>query len=118
MTLIKHSPNTTLKTNSEQSTTFLVKLSTPFVSAVKRIDKMFTRTRSDTVVVKGMGKAMEKTLGIGGTFDDKLGYSVGYYTGSVEVLDEVVDEEDEAHESVYKKRMVSYVELRIRKDRK
>ena len=65
-----------------------------------------------------MGKAIEKTLSLGTHFQSN--YPVEVLTGSVEVLDEfrvneASDSEDEDEEkTLYQKRMVSYVELRIR----
>lgn len=60
------------------------------------------------VVVKGMGKTIEKTLGLGNSLI-KDGYKVDVRTGSVEVVDEFEVEDD----TLFQKRMVSYVELQI-----
>lgn len=59
--------------------------------------------------IKGMGKAIEKTLAIGNYFRERE-YKVEVFTGSEEVLDEFVGEERR-----YEKRMVSLVELRLTK---
>lgn len=66
----------------------------------------FKRVRH--IVVKGMGKTIEKTLGLGNNLI-KDGYKVDVRTGSVEVVDEFEVEDD----NLFKKRMVSYVELQI-----
>ncbi|KAK6456695.1 Rpp20 subunit of nuclear RNase MRP and P-domain-containing protein [Scheffersomyces xylosifermentans] len=133
---IKHSANTKLVSVIERETTFLVKSKTPFISAVKQIQRSLDKfnkkiNKKSTnkyqggdykkvkyIVVKGMGKAMEKTLSLGVHFEEN--YKVDVFTGSVEVLDEfkinenASDSEDEDdEETIYKKRMVSYVELRI-----
>lgn len=71
------------------------------------------------ITVKGMGKSIEKTLGILLNFQER--YKVDVLTGSVEVLDEfdmeeknsAGDEEMVDDEKVYKKRMVSSIEGRI-----
>ncbi|KAK6465849.1 hypothetical protein DFJ63DRAFT_317041 [Scheffersomyces coipomensis] len=142
---IKHTSNIRIQPVIERETTFLVKSSTPFISAVKKIQKLLdkfdkslissnSRTRAKTkyqngeykninyIVVKGMGKTIEKTLSLGLHFDKELHYQVDIITGSVQVLDEFKeqneeqDEEeegDEFNDSIYKKRMVSNIELRI-----
>lgn len=128
---IKHSANINLQKNVEKETTFLVKSSTPFVSALKKINKMldkFNKTVNKStnkyqggefkkvkyIVVKGMGKSIESTLGLAGIFQDQHDYKVDILTGSVEVLDEFVPEENKTLDDIiYKKRMVSSIELRI-----
>ncbi|CUM62834.1 uncharacterized protein PRCAT00000392001 [Priceomyces carsonii] len=130
---IKHAPLVPIKLVVEHETQILIKTSTPYVAALKRIRKAldkFDKTSTSNkkycngeykkvkyISVKGMGRAIEKTLSIGLNFQDELGYRIDILTGSVEVLDEfeVDDEngEEEYEESVYKKRMVSFVEVRI-----
>lgn len=61
------------------------------------------------VKIKGMGKAIEKTLAIGNYFKER-DYKVEVFTGSEEVLDEFVGEERR-----YEKRMVSFVEVTLMK---
>lgn len=127
-THIKRSPNNEIKTLVERETCYLVKSGTPFVAAVKRIvlilakfDKSQLKHRRfqggeykkvKYITVKGMGKAMEKAISIALKFEE-LEYKVDYLTGSVEVLDEYKDDSEEDEDSVYQKRMVSYVEARI-----
>lgn len=131
---IKHSANSTIPLNIDKETTFLVKTKTPYVSAVKQIQRILDKfnkkvnkkrkfqggeyKKLNYITVKGMGKAIEKTLSLGTHFQSN--YPVEVLTGSVEVLDEfrvneASDSEDEDEEkTLYQKRMVSYVELRIR----
>lgn len=135
---IKHSPNYQIVLKIERETTFLVKSSSPFIAAVKRINKMLEKFSKASgsknakfrggdyqkvkyVTVKGMGKSIEKTLSLGLKYQNELMHKVDIVTGGVEVLDEFkVKEEDEDDEmddgdrkSVYKNRMVSFVECRI-----
>lgn len=125
---IKHSSNVNIKLIVEQETTFLVKSSTPFVSALKRINKMlnkFNKTITKTnkyqageykkvkyITVKGMGKSIENTLSIANRLQNNYHYKVDVLTGSVEVLDEFVPETD-SFDSTFQKRKVSTVELRV-----
>ncbi|ODV67248.1 hypothetical protein HYPBUDRAFT_6531 [Hyphopichia burtonii NRRL Y-1933] len=133
VTHIKHSPNNELQSKINQETTFLVKSSTPYISAIKRIKKILEKFDKTTlpnkkyqrgdykkvkyILVKGMGKAIEKTLSIGLNYKEDLKYKVDIITGTVEVYDEFqpkIDSEDEDEaESSIEKRRVSYVEIRI-----
>mmetsp|Transcript_6910 Transcript_6910/g.8774 ORF Transcript_6910/g.8774 Transcript_6910/m.8774 type:complete len:158 (-) Transcript_6910:14-487(-) len=133
---IKHSPNTLPLLKSEHETTFLVKSSTPYISALKRIQKILAKFDKSVlpnrkyqnveykkvkyVTVKGMGKAIENTLSIALKFQDELNYKVDILTGSIEVLDEfqVTSNDDDSDndyndDKIFKKRMVSYIEARI-----
>lgn len=133
---IKHSPNTTPYLQVVCDTTFLVKSKTPYVSALKRITKKLDKYTRATqlrdrhslgaykkvqyITVKGMGRAIEKTLLLALEFQDRLMYRTDIQTGSVEVIDEFKmedgadsDWDEDDRELVYKKRMVSYVEVRI-----
>lgn len=133
---IKHSPNTVPLLKIEHETTFLVKSSTPYISALKRIQKILAKFDKSVlpnkkyqnveykkvkyITVKGMGKAIENTLSIALKFQDELNYKVDILTGSVEVLDEFQigtngDDSDNDYndETLFKKRMVSYIETRI-----
>lgn len=123
------SKHPSIKTLSHQKikTTIYVKSKTPYVSALKRINKFMSqlpRHGSEYVTVMGMGKAVEKTLSLGCYFQDTKGRKVEIITKSIEVLDEVVvndgDQEDEQNilheedlETTLRKRLVSGVELRI-----
>lgn len=140
-TLIKHSPNTALRLQVENETVFLVKSSTPHVSALKRINKMldkFDKTINPSlkhqrgeykkvryISVKGLGRAIEKTLALGVVFQTKLNYKVDVLTSTVEVMDEIrvknavsnakdedSDDEDEDARSL-QVRSTSCVEVRI-----
>lgn len=133
---IKHSPNTVPLLKIENETTFLVKSSTPYISALKRIQKILAKFDKSVlpnkkyqnvdykkvkyITVKGMGKAIENTLSIALKFQDELNYKVDILTGSIEVLDEFLigpngDDSDNEYndENIFKKRMVSYIETRI-----
>lgn len=132
---IKHSPNTQIRLKIENETTFLVKSTTPYISALKRIQKILAKfdksvlpnkkyqnmeyKKVNYITVKGMGKAIENTLSIALKFQDELNYKVDILTGSVDVLDEfnvnAGDDSDNDYndDTIFKKRMVSYVESRI-----
>ncbi|KAG5418770.1 hypothetical protein I9W82_003488 [Candida metapsilosis] len=104
---IKHSPQTKRLTETQFNSTFLVKSSTPFISAIKRINKQlakFTKQQAGGgtgqrkfqneqykkvkyLTAKGMGKSIEKTLKLAMHFQSQ-GYKVDILTGSVQVLDE------------------------------
>lgn len=131
----KHSPNTQIRLKIENETTFLVKSTTPYISALKRIQKILAKfdksvlpnkkyqnmeyKKVNYITVKGMGKAIENTLSIALKFQDELNYKVDILTGSVDVLDEfnvnAGDDSDNDYndDTIFKKRMVSYVESRI-----
>ncbi|WLF80212.1 hypothetical protein PVL30_003988 [Lodderomyces elongisporus] len=158
----KHSPVQKLQNETEFNSTILIKSSTPFISALKRIQKQLnkfsksaaTSTSSKKyqndqykklqyIKVRGMGKCLEKTLKLALKFQE-LNYRVDIVTGSIEVIDEFEklenedEEEDEEEEKmdvdvdvdvgketmqeddvfddeerIYRKRMVSTVEVRI-----
>lgn len=134
-TIIKHSPNSKIGLKTEADTTFLVKSKTPYISAIKRIDKMlekFDKASLDHkkyqrgeykkvkyVVVKGMGRAIEKTTSIGLHYMTQKAYKVDIRTGTVEVLDEIKtalaysSKDDSDEESLFKKRNASFVEVRV-----
>ncbi|EMG48468.1 POP7 Ribonucleases P/MRP protein subunit POP7 [Candida maltosa Xu316] len=131
---IKHSSNLKPFTETENKSIFLIKSSTPYISALKQITKLlnnFTKSKNvkkfqnesfknvKYVTVKGMSKTIEKTLNLAIHFQDK-NYKVDILTGSVKVLDEFVptknvpeEEEDEDDDRIYQKRMVSSIEVRI-----
>ncbi|KAI5965559.1 uncharacterized protein KGF55_000921 [Candida pseudojiufengensis] len=109
---IKHSPNINIQSETQFNSTFLVKSSTPYVSALKKIDKILTKFNKSKnqhqnsnsssnkkfqnenykklkyITVKGMGKTIEKTLKIAMNFKFELNYKVDIITGSIQVLDE------------------------------
>lgn len=139
--LIKHSANTNIRLVVEQETTFLMKSSTPFVSALKKINKImdkFNKTLTkDTnkyqrgeykklkyITVKGMGKSIENTLGIANRLQNDYHYKVDILTGTVEVLDEFAKSEESLTTGetnskggdpliTFQKRKVSTIELRV-----
>ena len=117
--IIKHSPRTKRLTQTERDLTFFLKLSTPYIAALKRIQKMMGRIeRKKTTnygnvkyfTVKGMGKTMATVVLLAQEFNDRR---IDVLTGSEEVVDEVVRDAEEDDENEYTKRMVSYIELRI-----
>ncbi|CAK7911282.1 ribonucleases P/MRP protein subunit Pop7p [[Candida] anglica] len=139
-TLIKHSTNTQPQSQIERETIFLVKSSTPFVSALKRITKILNKfnklSRTNKrfqngdykkvkyITIKGMGRAMEKTLSLGLKFQEELQYKTEILTKSIEVLDEYKmnkdengnsesESDDEDKETLFQKRMVSCIEVRV-----
>ncbi|ODQ80839.1 hypothetical protein BABINDRAFT_12943 [Babjeviella inositovora NRRL Y-12698] len=100
-----------------------LKSSTPYVSALKRIQKHIIQLPKKQpsvkyVTVKGMGvKPVEKLMQLAVFFQVEEGFKVDMFTSSVEVLDEYVEEDEESGSSVFKKRLVSSVVMRIwRKD--
>lgn len=127
--VIKHPP---LKKYSytELDTTLYVKSSTPFMSAVKRINKMISKfdeipnkrgklvrrgnisKKVKYITVKGMGKCLEKVLNIGIHFQSE-NFKVDTFTKTIGVLDEIVDGNEDETESELKKRNVGAIEIRI-----
>ena len=102
---IKHSANLKPLTETQASSTFLIKSRTPYISSLKKITKTldkFNKTKSNVkkyqneqfknvkyITVKGMNKTIEKVLSLALHFQDK-NYKVDILTGSVEVLDEFI----------------------------
>lgn len=134
-TLVKHSISRDIPTQVERETLFLVKSATPFISAVKRIDSILDKFDRDAVEhkkfhrgnykkikhirVKGLGKAMEKVASLAAHYSKK-GYKVDVLTGSIEVTDEIhrksehsTKDDDSDTECDYKKRKISYMELKV-----
>ncbi|TID28619.1 hypothetical protein CANINC_002375 [Pichia inconspicua] len=127
--VIKHPP---LKRFSytELDTTIYVKSSTPFMSAVKRINKMITKfeeipnkrgnlvrrgnvsKKINYVTVKGMGKCLQKVLNIGIYFQNE-NFKVDTYTKTVGVIDEILNDPEDKLEADMKKRNVGAIEIRI-----
>lgn len=136
MSIIKHRPNTAIATQIEKETTFLVKAQTPYIAAIKRIDrilakfdvtnidhKKFQRGQYKSVKyirVKGMGRAIDKATSIALHYMVKKSYKVDIYTGTVEVVDEVsggseykTKDGDSDCETTFRKRNTSCVEVKI-----
>lgn len=133
--LIKHNPGTKLRNKTALDTTILVKGSTPYMLAVKRIDKMLEKFDTSGVnhkkyqlgeykkvrylTVKGMGKAINTAISVALHFQTQKEYKVDVTTGTVEVLDELrqtlehstKDSDDE--EATFQKRQASYVSIKI-----
>mgnify|MGYP004706559727 CR=1 FL=1 len=131
--LIKHAPLRPYRHN-ELDTTVYIQSKTPFISAVKRIEKMLINFENipnkrgnlirrgnidmncNYITVKGMGKAISKVINIGMKFKFDEKFNVDFFTKSVGVLDEFVKEEEEEEEdddSDLQKRNVGGVEIRI-----
>lgn len=123
---VKHSaPKPYLQ--SESTKVVFVKSSTPYVSALKRIERLLkdfepkinrrgqpivkSGTTTEYVQVKGMGKAIGKVTSLGVHFKYEKKLRVDTFTRSIGVLDEFVDPEGE--DDVLRKRNVSAVELHI-----
>lgn len=133
--IVKHNPDTKLRSKTALDTTFLVKGSTPFVSAVKRIDRMLEKFDTNGtgyrkyllgeykkvrfLTIKGMGKAIDTVVSLGLHYKHKKQYKVDVKTGTVEVLDELKKpleystKESDDEESEFKKRRASYVDVKI-----
>lgn len=136
---IKHSANLKPFTETQSSSIFLIKSKTPYISSLKKITKIldkFNKTKNNNkkyqneqfknvkyITIRGMNKTIEKVLNLGIHFQDK-NYKVDILTDSVEVLDEFIpttsttnddeeDDEEDDDERIYKKRMVSSIEVRI-----
>lgn len=127
--LTKHQPLQRYVYNNRKMTTVLnLKGSTPFVSALKRIDRMLknlipatnkkgnetTRPKNDVqfVTVQGMGKCIPKLMDVCTQFNGK-GHRVEMFTRSVAVLDEFSDINDEDEEDILRKRQVGCLEVHI-----
>lgn len=132
--MVTHSTNTKLLPQAERETTVFVKASTPYVSALKRLDRILEKfdtvgvhhhkyqrgeyKKIKYVTVKGMGRAIDKTLSVALHYQGKQ-HKVDVYTGTVEVVDEVKasasyatkDESDE--ETDLRGRSVGYVEAKV-----
>lgn len=141
---IKHSPNLAPFNETQNASNFLIKSSTPYVSAIKQITKKlnkFSKSKNSHTInkfqneqyktikyitVKGMGKTIEKVASIGTHFQKD--YKVDVLTGSTTVLDEFApiesnqepdnenksdDDDDGDDKTIYKKRTVSSIEIRI-----
>lgn len=105
-------------TQVEHDLTFLVKLTTPYVSAVKQINRKLKRIHRKRTTnyqlvkfftVKGMGKAMATVALLLQEFGTK---KVEVFTGTEEVVD-TVKADTEGADDEYKLRKVSYIELRV-----
>ncbi|EJS44769.1 pop7p [Saccharomyces arboricola H-6] len=124
---VKKHPSLKTLTHKQIHTTIFIKSKTPYVSALRRINKFLDNVHkhgSSYVVVLGMGKAVEKTLALGCHFQDQKNKKIEVFTKSIEVLDEVLtgdqediesegDVDDDDKETELKKRTISGVELRI-----
>ncbi|OBA19374.1 hypothetical protein METBIDRAFT_33545 [Metschnikowia bicuspidata var. bicuspidata NRRL YB-4993] len=133
--MIRNSPNTRILLKTEIQTTIFVKSSTPYVSALKRVDRLlekFDRLPTNykqfqqgeykkvrSLSVKAMGSAMEKAVSIGLHFKENMGYQVDFFTGTVEVVDELKTTEipntrdDSEDETELRGRNVSCVQVTI-----
>ncbi|QPG76053.1 hypothetical protein FOA43_003439 [Brettanomyces nanus] len=122
--LVKHAPPRVYHQN-EGSHVVYVKSSTPFVSAIKRIERCLDGFRPvpnrrgkyvaksgkhiKYIEVKGMGWAMSKVMNLGLHFKYEKQLKVEVYTKTIGVFDEFVGSDDET----FQKRNVSSVELHI-----
>lgn len=137
MKYIRHKPPTQIWLRVEYLTTFQVKSTTPFISGVKKVQKLLQQFEKSSlsnkkyqqgdykkvkyVKIKGMGKAIEKTLSLGLKFQDDMHYKVDTITGTIELLDEFqMNDSDDGNVSVekkdeltFRKRNISCVEVRI-----
>lgn len=113
--LIKHAPLRPY-VHTELDTTVYVKSSTPFMSAVKRIEKMMSKfeeipnkkgnlirrgnvsLKCKFITVRGMGKSIDKVVNLGLHFKFEEKCTVDIFTKSVGVLDEFVGKETDKEE--------------------
>ncbi|QBM85430.1 ribonuclease P/MRP protein subunit POP7 [Metschnikowia aff. pulcherrima] len=122
-----------LRTESE--TTFFIKSSTPFVAALKRIDRLLEKfdklptnykqyqqgeyKKVKHLTVKALGAAMEKVVSVGLHFREHSGYQVDFISGTVNVVDQVKTKgshqsrDDSDDEIELRGRNVSYIEAKI-----
>lgn len=133
MKITRHSSNTQILPQAEKETTVFIKTATPYVSALKRIDKILEKFEKSHprkkfqggeykkikyVRVKGMGKAIEKVLSVGVHYQQRE-HKVDVYTETINVVDEVKqkkyetkdDESDD--ESELRGRSVGCVEVKV-----
>lgn len=129
-THIRHGPSGPIPLETEAQSTFLVKSTTPYILAIKRITKMLAKFESSPsqhrrfhggeyrkvqyIRVKSMGRAIPSALSIGIHFEHNHQYHTEYITGTTLVLDEFTspnDSDDDSSEM--KKRLVSTLEIRI-----
>lgn len=129
-THIRHGPIGAIPLETEMQSTFLVKASTPYILAIKRISKMLAKFESSPsqhrkfhggeykkvqfIRVKAMGRATSSALSIGIHFEHDQKYHTEYITGTLLVLDEFTSPADAGDDSSeLKKRLVSTLEIRI-----
>lgn len=127
--LVKHAPPRHYSYQQVQKVIH-IKSSTPFVSALKRIEKhmrqesknLKNKNRSSLnnsyITIKGMGKAISKVLSLGLHFKTENGNKIETFTKSIGVLDEFKKSNDDSsdsddEETTLRKRNVSCVEIRI-----
>lgn len=108
--IIKHAP-LKVYNHIELDTTLYIKSNTPFISAIKRIEKMINKfdeipnkkgelvrrgnlsKKCKFVTVKGMGKSISKVLNIGIHFKYEEKFNVDIFTKTIGVLDEFISDE-------------------------
>ncbi|CEP61987.1 ribonuclease P/MRP protein subunit POP7 LALA0_S04e05160g [Lachancea lanzarotensis] len=125
--IAKH-PSVKILSHKQIKTTIYVKSTTPYISAVKRVNKFLSQLQrhgAQYVTVLGMGKAVEKTLSVGCHFQEEKGKKVVVLTQTIPLVDEILAEqagdegesaediEDADLETVLRKRTASGVEVRI-----
>ncbi|KAH3668826.1 hypothetical protein OGAPHI_002581 [Ogataea philodendri] len=125
--LVKHAAPRKYSYN-DSKTVIHVKSSTPFMSAVKRIDKTFGYYDSKYtkkgkpipnenknvgyITVRGMGKTILKVMNLALYFEHEQNRKVEVFTKTLTVLDELKSTNKDK-DDVFQKRQVSCVELRI-----
>lgn len=107
----KHPP---IRLATERPHTVYLSTGTPFVSAVKRVernlDKMVRKKQGRYVVVYGMGKAIQKALAVAMDLQQR-GFKLNIYTRTRYALDETAD--FEKGEVLMAKRPVGLIELHV-----
>lgn len=116
--ITKHAPAKQFK-YSDSDSLLNIQSKTPFVSAVKRVSKLLKelpkkQPKYDYIIVRGSGKAVEKTVSVSLHFKEVERNRVEIFTKTLEVLDEI-DNGDEDQDTVLKKRKIPAVEIHIYK---
>lgn len=113
--LIKKRPSLKTLNNKQIKSTIFIKSQTPYLSALKRTKKMLTKLPQGQqhVTLYAMGKAVTKSLSLACYFQQHS-YRVGIYTKTIEVIDEILNEDEE--EQLKQEQKTSNVECDIDMD--
>ena len=123
--LVRKHPTLKQSTHNEIKTTIYIKSTTPFVSAIKRCKKFLAalerrkqQPARQCVTLLGMGKAISQTLAVACYFQEEKGLRVEVRTKSIDVVDEVTEDDDEEidprdKETTLKTRTTSGVEVKL-----
>ncbi|AET40939.1 ribonuclease P/MRP protein subunit POP7 Ecym_7087 [Eremothecium cymbalariae DBVPG len=104
--LVRKRPTVKTLNHKKLKNVLYVKSKTPYVSALKRINKWLERLQTQKqssdkyITLLGMGKAIEKTLSIACHFQEIKKCKVGIKTISTEVVDEIAEDDEEDDEGI------------------